>query len=111
MGYDKAKHIWVEEKVETWVVWVNPLVGFLTAFPHTEYAVLTMYLQQECQFVHNFTPSVGPLFVPLEEASMKKILLDLLGVSIDEVADFLCKHIDWGVKRMEIGIPYHTHQL
>ena len=36
------------------------------------------------------------------------ILLDLLGVNIEEVADLLSKIITWGMKLAGIGIPYPT---
>ena len=35
-------------------------------------------------------------------------ILDLLGGSIEEVTDSLCKRITWGVKRADIGIPDPT---
>ena len=49
-----------------------------------------------------------PFFVPLEEELRDNILLDLLGVNIEEVADLLSKIITWGMKLAGIGIPYHT---
>ena len=49
-----------------------------------------------------------PFFEPLEEELRDNILLDLLGVNIEEVADLLSKIITWGMKLAGIGIPYPT---
>ena len=44
LGSDEAKHIWLEEKVETWVAGAKHLVGFLTASPQMAYDGLAMLL-------------------------------------------------------------------
>ena len=56
------------------------LAGFAKAYPHIAYAILTMLLQQERQFVHRVTPEVILLFFPLEEAIRNDFLPYLLEV-------------------------------
>ena len=65
--------------METWVAGVKHLQGFERASPNVAYAKLTMSLQQKWQLVHNITPSVGPLFEPLEVGLREDFLPDLLG--------------------------------
>ena len=65
LGSEKTKKRWVEDKVETWVVEVKHLEGFVTSFPHISYAGLKMSLQQQRQFVQHVTSGVGSFFSPL----------------------------------------------
>ena len=52
MGSGKAKHRWVDEKVETQISRVHCLVGFAKAFTQTSNTVLMMPLHQAWQFFH-----------------------------------------------------------
>ena len=62
-------------------------MGFETDLPHMDYAVLTILLQQECQFVQSVTPGVGLLFSPLEVELGDDFLPGLLGGRIEEITD------------------------
>ena len=65
------------------------MVVFARLFPHMSYDGLTISLQQDCQFFQFGTPSVAPLFAPLEEALIKDFKIILLGISRYEVTESL----------------------
>ena len=104
VGYDRAKHIWVKEKIETWVAGLKQLGRFAREFSQIAYDSLAMSLHQEWQFFQPLTPVVGPLFAPLEAVLKEKVLLDLLGFRREEISNSLCKQITWRLKWVGIGI-------
>ena len=105
---EEAKHILVEEKLETWVAGVKRMVGFVRAFPQMAYADLTMSIHNKWQFVQHVTYEVRPLFAPPEEKISDKFFPYRLGGSKEEVTDSLCKRNAWDVNWVGIGIPYPT---
>ena len=105
VGSDEAKQIWMEENVEIWVAGFKRLAEFSRVFPQTDYAGLTMSLHQKWQFLQRLTPSVGPLFAPLEAELWDDFLLDRFVESIWEFTESLHKRIIWGVKWAGVGIP------
>ena len=75
MGSYEDKHIWVEDKVETWVAGVKRLEKFSKEFHQTAYIGWKISLHQEWNPVQHVTPSVGTLFEPLEKAFQCKFIL------------------------------------
>ena len=55
----------MDEKVETWVVGVKRLSGFVRGFPHAAYTSLMMSLQKDWQFIQSITPGVDNCFPAL----------------------------------------------